>query len=337
MLLTRDADLSGYSTFAVPARAHALAQIDHWYQLEPLLAIDELAHRPLLILGGGSNVLFRRDFPGVVLRIRNRGIVVLEEDDERVFVRVAAGVDWHQLVLWSTQRALWGIENLAFIPGRVGAAPIQNIGAYGAELGETLRWVKAFDRDQGRWATLTRDECALGYRTSRFKDTEPERFVITEILLELRLGGAPRTDYPGVREALIELEVDEVGPAEMAAAITRVRRAKLPDPGRLPNAGSFFKNPMVAEGVYRQLRDRYPRLPAWPTDDGAKLSAAWMIERCGWKGHRNGDAGVAPQHALVLVNYGGASGSQIWDLARRIQDSVFAKFGVRLEPEAQIL
>lgn len=336
MHLTHDADLSGLNTLAVGARAHALAQIDHWYQLEPLLALDELAERPLLILGGGSNVLFRGDFPGVVLRINNRGIRPIQEDATRVFVRAAAGVEWHELVLWTTRRRLWGIENLAFIPGRVGAAPIQNIGAYGVELSETLRWVKAFDREQRRWRTLSKDDCALAYRSSRFKDDEPERFVITEILLELRLDGSPRTDYPGVGEALAELETDTPSPAQVAAAITRIRQRKLPDPERLPNAGSFFKNPTVSPAVAERLRTRYDALPWWPVGDRVKLSAAWLIERCGWKGHRDGDAGIAPQHALVLVNYGRASGSELWRLARRIQNSVFETFGVRLEPEAQI-
>ncbi len=336
MHLTRNADLRGHNTFAVAARAYALAQIDHWYQLEPLLALDDVAERPLLILGGGSNILFRGDFPGVVLKINNRGIRPIQEDRERVFVRVAAGVEWHELVLWAAGRGLWGIENLAFIPGRVGAAPIQNLGAYGTDLSETLRWVKAFDRDQRAWRTLTRDECALDYRSSRFKDLEPDRFVITEVLLELKVDGAPRTDYPGVKEALAELKTGTPSPARIAAAITRIRQRKLPDPERLPNAGSFFKNPIVSPAVAERLRDRHESLPAWPAGEGLKLSAAWLIERCGWKGHREGDAGVAPQHALVLVNYGGASGVQIWDLARRIQDSVFERFGIRLEPEPQI-
>ncbi|MDJ0654302.1 MAG: UDP-N-acetylmuramate dehydrogenase [Xanthomonadales bacterium] len=336
MQLSWDVDLRPLNTLRVPARAWGMARVEHWYHLESVLQHPEVQNRPLLALGGGSNVLFRRDFPGLILRIENQGIQILEEEEDHLFVRVAAGESWHDLVQWSVRRGFWGIENLAFIPGLTGAAPIQNIGAYGTELSECLESVQAFDRQQARWRTLSREQCRLAYRSSRFRDDEPDRFLIAEIVLRLSRRGLPRTDYPGISQTLADMDVTDPGPVEMAECITRLRKAKLPDPLVVPNVGSFFKNPIVDRDQAERLQTSHPRLPVFDTGSQAKLSAGWMIEQCGWKDFAEGDAAVSSRHALVLVNRGTATGQQIWDLALRIEASVFEKFGVRLEPEPQV-
>jgi UDP-N-acetylmuramate dehydrogenase len=338
MRLNRNANLVACNAFAVAARAKALATINHWYELDSVTALPEWQQLPVLVLGSGTNILFRDDFPGLVLHIANRGVDVIEESDDHVFVRVAAGENWHNLVCWSVQRGLWGIENLAMIPGTVGAAPVQNIGAYGVEVSDTLQSVKAFDRLRSRWVTLSNQDCQFGYRRSRFRDDEPERFLITEVVLRLARDGVPRNEYPGVVSELQKVSANDHGPADVAEAIMRLRSKKLPDPEEIGNAGSFFKNPVVTADRLESLLANEPEAPAVELKDGSfKLSAAWLIDQCGWKGHREGDAGVYLRHALVLVNYGTATGAEIWNLACQIQTSVVERYGIVLEPEPLVL
>lgn len=338
MRLVENADLRPHNTLRVAARARVFAEIAHWYELERVLTDPRVADLPCLVLGEGSNVLFRDDYPGLVLRIANRGIRIMVEADDHVFLRVAAGEPWHGLVLWAGARNLWGLENLALIPGQVGAAPIQNIGAYGMELAETILNVRAFDRIAGSWRDFGREDCAFGYRTSVFREDPEQRWCITEVLLRLERQGTPRLTYPGLAESLAALDVPDPGPADVAAAVTRLRERKLPDPRVHPNAGSFFKNPVVSEAFAETLLATHPDCPRYPAGEGeAKLSAAWLIERAGLKGHRQGDAGVSERHALVLVNHGEASGRDLWHLALLIQERVFDRFGIRLEPEPVIV
>jgi UDP-N-acetylmuramate dehydrogenase len=252
-------------------------------------------------------------------------------------VRAEAGAGWDALVDWTLARGLAGLENLALIPGLVGAAPIQNIGAYGVEVAETIAVVEAWDRVERRALRLGHEDCAFGYRDSLFKRV-PERWIVTAVEFRLARSAPLRLDYAGVREELEAMGVTGPGPRDVAEAVRRLRRRKLPDPARIGNAGSFFKNPVVAQERAAQLRASFDGLPAYPAGAGlAKLSAAWLIEHCGWKGHRDGDAGIAAQHALVLVNHGLASGAELLALARRVAASVEERFGVRLEPEPRIV
>jgi UDP-N-acetylmuramate dehydrogenase len=249
-------------------------------------------------------------------------------------IRAGAGVPWHGLVMWSLQEGLSGLENLALIPGTAGAAPIQNIGAYGAQVGEFIQAVEAWDCQEQAWVRLDNEQCGFAYRDSVFKQ-QPDRYLITAIELKLPLLHDLRMDYAGIREELQAQGVELPGAVDVANAVIAIRRRKLPDPDVLGNAGSFFKNPVLPLEQVDVLLQHFPDLPVFPAeqDDKRKVSAAWMIESCGWKGFREGDAGVAPSHALVLVNHGNASGAELLALARRISASVLEKFGVPIEPE----
>ncbi|MHB8405342.1 MAG: UDP-N-acetylmuramate dehydrogenase [Gammaproteobacteria bacterium] len=333
---TPDAPLTRRNTFRVPARAAWLAEIHAAAAIPEILALPQVKSLPLLVLGEGSNVLFTRDFDGVVILINARGIEQLRDDGDSMLIRAAAGENWNGLVRWTLAQGLCGLENLSLIPGRVGAAPIQNIGAYGVELSETLETVEAYDREQGKSVRFSRAQCGFSYRQSIFKQ-QPDRWVITSVELFLHRDAPLKLGYAGVREELAAMGVRTPTAAEVSEAVCRLRRRKLPDPAAIGNAGSFFKNPVISNGEAEKLQAAHPGLPVFNAPDGRKLSAAWMIEQCGWKGFRDGDAGVSEKHALVLVNHGQATGAQIWSLARRIQDSVQEKFGMRLEPEPNII
>ncbi|MEM9533797.1 MAG: UDP-N-acetylmuramate dehydrogenase [Pseudomonadota bacterium] len=333
-----NADLKPLNTFGVAARAWALAQVNRWLDLEDILAVVAPHGRPLMVLGGGSNVLFRADYPGVIIQIANRGRDILRREGDHVFVRVAAGEDWHDTVRWTADQKLWGIENLALIPGRVGAAPIQNIGAYGTELAESLVEVKCYDLIRRIWRTLPAEDCGLGYRSSRFRDVDAGRFVISECTLKLSTRPAPRLDYYGVAAALAGKDLDHLVPLDLVEAISAIRRQKLPDPATAGNAGSFFKNPTVDLPQAEKLKASFPELPVYPAAEGqAKLSAAWMIDHLKWRGRQEGNAVVSERHALVIVNHGNATGEQVWRLAQDIQTSVRDTFGLNLEPEPIIV
>ena len=336
--LAERAPLRARNTFGVEARADMLVEVRDAAALPDLFENAMLRNGPVLVLGGGSNLLFAGDPPGVVLTLDGQDIRILEDDGEAALVRADAGVEWHAFVLWTLGHGLAGLENLALIPGTVGAAPIQNIGAYGVEVRERIQVVEAFDRDSRAIARLPAAECAFAYRDSRFK-REPERWIVTAV--EFRLPRTPelRLGYAGIADELARAGIQSPTASQVAEAVCRVRRSKLPDPAVLGNAGSFFKNPIVQRELAEALGREHPALPVFPGPDGAscKLSAAWLIEACGWKGHREGDAGVSERHALVLVNHGGATGAQLLDLARRIAASVRERFGVALEPEPRII
>ncbi|MFZ5537343.1 MAG: UDP-N-acetylmuramate dehydrogenase [Pseudomonadota bacterium] len=336
MHLEENASLLAHNTFRVEARARYFLTLEQLADIPAFLGDARLQGLPRLILGGGSNVLFRADFPGVVVRVALRGLELLGEDESHRLVRAAAGENWHDFVRWTVEQGWPGLENLSLIPGTVGAAPVQNIGAYGVELSEVCEAVEAVDLGTGESHRFDRAACRFAYRDSLFKQ-QTGRWLITAVTFRLPKTFAPRLDYPGVREAMGEVEPT---PLAVSDAICTVRRAKLPGlaPGEPGSAGSFFKNPLVPAGQAEVLRASYPGLPAWPQPDGrAKLSAAWLIEQCGWKGYREGDAGVYAKHALVLVNHGRATGAELWRLAEAIRASVRQRFGVDLEPEPILL
>ena len=336
-MIERDASLLGMNSFGVPARAAGLARLRDLDALPALLDDPEWRDRPLLVLGGGSNVLFTRDFDGLVLRIDAARIAHSRWEGDDAVVRAEAGRDWHDFVRWTLDAGYAGLENLSLIPGTVGAAPIQNIGAYGVELESCIDAVEAWDRPARTFVALDRAACGFAYRDSVFK-REPGRWIVTAVRFRFPAAWTPVLRYPGVREELAAQGVAPPTPQAVSDAICAIRRRKLPDPAVLGNAGSFFKNPIVPAAQAQALADAHPGMPAWPAGDGhSKLSAAWLIEQAGLKGVREGDAGVSAQHALVLVNHGGASGAELFALARRVQDTVAARFGVVLEPEPLIL
>jgi UDP-N-acetylmuramate dehydrogenase len=337
--LAEDVSLQGRNTFRVPARAAMMADVRRADALGELFDFAMLRDGPVMVLGEGSNLLFAGDYPGVVICLTMAGIQKLEDDGATALVRADAGVAWNDLVGWSVARGLCGLENLALIPGTVGAAPIQNIGAYGVEVGEFIETVEAFARDTGQVKRVAKADCAFGYRDSVFK-REPGRWVVTAVELRLPRQHELRLDYAGVKEELAAMGVGENPRApHVAEAIGRIRTRKLPNPAVIGNAGSFFKNPIVPVAQAEALLDANPGLPMFPGggEDRRKLSAAWLIERAGWKGYREGDAGISAQHSLVLVNHGNATGAQLLGLARKVADSVADMYGVLLEPEPIII
>jgi UDP-N-acetylmuramate dehydrogenase len=335
--LAENISLQGRNTFRVPARAAMMADVKHADALAELYDFAMLRTGPVMVLGEGSNLLFADDFPGVVICLTMSEIKILEDHDGHALVRCDAGVAWNDLVGWTLARGLVGLENMALIPGSVGAAPIQNIGAYGAEVGEYIETVEAFQRDTGQIKRVPKDDCGFGYRDSMFK-READRWVVTAIELRLPREHALRLDYAGVREELAAMGIEQPRAVHVAEAISRLRTRKLPNPAIIGNAGSFFKNPVVDADRAETLKSDFPALPVFPGgSDTRKLSAAWMIEAAGWKGFREGDAGISAQHALVLVNHGNASGAQLLQLARRVANSVEVKFGIVLEPEPRII
>lgn len=322
------------NTFRVSTHCHELRRLT---SPEMLDALDFDPQRDL-VLGDGSNVLLVDDIPGRVILNRIAGLDIVESDADHAVVLAGAGEDWHRLVRWSVEQGLGGLENLSLIPGRVGAAPIQNIGAYGVELADTLVAVHAWDWHARTQRRLEADECGFAYRDSRFKSTEPGRFLITGLELRLDRNFRPRLAYAGIADELASAGIETPSPRDVSDAVVRLRQRKLPDPAQIGNAGSFFKNPVVDAAAGKRLTIGWPALPLHAVDQNRyKASAAWMIEHCGWKGRRIGDAGVSEQHALVLVNHGQASGQDILDLAQRVQHAVEAAFGIALEPEPRII
>ncbi|WP_101927125.1 MULTISPECIES: UDP-N-acetylmuramate dehydrogenase [Luteimonas] len=334
--VTDRADLRARNTFGVHATARRLLEVDSVASLPAVL--DALpADATPLVLGGGSNLLFADDPPGDVLALVDTTIDLLGDHGASTHVRAAAGAGWHDVVLYTLGHGLGGLENLALIPGTTGAAPIQNIGAYGVEVGERIAAVDAIDRAHGVSVRLDAAACRFGYRDSVFKQT-PDRYLVTAVEFALSRDAAPVLDYAGLRDALLARGRTEPTPRDVADAVIAIRRSKLPDPAVIGNAGSFFKNPIVPQAVADALHAASPTLPVFDAGPGLrKLSAAWLIDQCGWKGHRDGDAGVSAGHALVLVNHGRASGADLLALARRIAASVQARFGVMLEPEPRIV
>ncbi|HET7203652.1 MAG TPA: UDP-N-acetylmuramate dehydrogenase [Steroidobacteraceae bacterium] len=338
--LDRNVSLRTRNTFRVDACAHRLATVQDPDALPALLDDPDLRDLPVLVLGEGSNVLFAAQrFDGLVVQLACSAVrLVVDDAAAAATVHVEAAHGWDGFVDWTLARGLCGLENLALIPGQVGAAPIQNIGAYGVEVGEFITAVHAYDRPTASMVRLSAADCGFGYRDSAFK-REPERRVVVAVEFRLPREGPTRLDYAGLREELEAMGGPAPTPRNVAAAVRRIRRRKLPDPAVIGNAGSFFKNPVVGQELASALRERYPAMPNYPagTPQARKLSAAWLIEQAGWRGFRDGDAGISAQHALVLVNHGTATGAQLLGVARRVADSVEHDFGVRLEPEPRIL
>ncbi|MGI9025209.1 MAG: UDP-N-acetylmuramate dehydrogenase [Burkholderiaceae bacterium] len=340
--IRRDVSLEALNTFGIAARARCFARIETIEDLQALRERPEWADGPRLILGGGSNLLFTRDFDGLVAHVALTGRDYLGDDGDHHLVSACAGENWDAFVRHTLREAWPGLENLALIPGSVGAAPVQNIGAYGVELVERFAWLEFFDLATGRVARMNADACGFAYRDSAFKRELRGRVVITRVVFRLPKRWEPRIGYGDVRAMLEEQAIDRPTALDVADVVTAIRRAKLPDPAVIGNAGSFFKNPIVTSPVFDAIRACEPNAVGYPQADGCvKLAAAWLIDRCGWRGHSlpgaSGRAAVHDRQALVLVNRGGATGAEVLALASAIAESVAARFGVALEPEPVIV
>ncbi len=330
-------DLTKLNTFGIAAHAKLFTEIANVSDLEELFQTAAFIDNPKLFLGGGSNVLITRDWDGIVIANKLKGIEILKEDNESVFIRAMSGEVWHDLVLFTTEREYWGIENLSYIYGTVGAAPMQNIGAYGAELKNVLDNVEAIEVPSGERRVFNNEECKLGYRDSIFKNEFKNKYFIVAITLKLSKIEKKNITYKILQEYLKENKIEVKSSKDVSEAVTAIRKIKLPDPKVIGNAGSFFKNIFVTQDKLAQLRKVYPDIPSFIEGDQVKIPAAWLIESAGWKGKRIGNIGVHDRQALVLVNYGGGEGKEIKALAQQIIDSVFNKFGLTLVPEVNLI
>ncbi len=334
--ITENASLRHRNTLRVEARARWMVELRDAARLPEALGHPAFRDLPLLVLGEGSNVLLADDFDGLVLVMATQGVLV-EAEGATTRIAVAAGEHWDDFVRWSLAQGYAGLENLILIPGTVGAAPIQNIGAYGTEVAEFVESVEAWDRQRAEVVSLDREACAFAYRDSVFK-RDIDRYIVTAVRFALPRERPLQLKYAGIEEQLQRMGITTPTPFHVAEAVVHLRTRKLPDPAVIGNAGSFFKNPLVDAAQAAALHAEHPDLPQWPLADGTtKLSAAWLIEACGFKGLREGDAGISNRHALVLVNHGQAGGDALWTLARRVREGVQARFGVRLEPEPRII
>jgi UDP-N-acetylmuramate dehydrogenase len=337
LVLHEHLSLKPYNTFGVDVKARLFAEAGNDDQVREALALAVERGLSLLPIGGGSNLLLTHDVDALVLRMASRGIRILSDDGVDVLLEAEAGEPWHPLVLWTLEQGLGGLENLSLIPGTVGAAPMQNIGAYGVELKDVFGGLTALDRETGELREFGLADCRFAYRDSLFKH-EPGRWLILRVRFNLSRAPQLHLDYGPVRQRLEAEGIAAPTAKDVSRAVCAIRSEKLPDPMELGNAGSFFKNPLVSAELAQRLRNEHADLVAYPQADGqVKLAAGWLIERAGWKGFREGDAGVHRLQALVLVNYGAATGSQLHGLARRIQADITARFGVELEMEPNLI
>lgn len=326
-----------YNTFGLPAEAEFFAEISTREELQAILRTNT---QPVFVLGGGSNILITRDLPGLVIKNAIGGIEIIQTLGNEVFVKAGGGVVWHDFVLWAVAQDLGGVENLSLIPGTVGAAPVQNIGAYGVEIKDVLVSLEAVELSSGDLRVFQQAECHFGYRDSIFKKEAKGKYCITSVTFRLsKQEHRINTSYGDIQKTLAEMGITGApGVRDVSRAIVQIRSSKLPDPAILGNCGSFFKNPEVEPAVSERVLATHPQAPHFKLANGlVKIPAGWLIEQCGWKGRRVGNTGCYEKQALVLVNYGGATGAEVQALARAIIDSVVSTFGIRLEPEVNIL
>jgi UDP-N-acetylmuramate dehydrogenase len=336
MQVSKNTSLKAFNTFGVDAKANEFVAFSSVEQLEHIAKQYHASSTPYLILGAGSNILFTQDYNGLVLKNEILGIEVIEESDEFVFVKAGAGVNWHQFVLHCIEQDWGGVENLSLIPGTVGAAPVQNIGAYGVEIKDVLYSLHAWDIKQQQLIEFSNADCDFGYRNSVFKHTHKGAMVICDAVFKLTKKHIIKIGYGAIKEQLTLHGVTEPTIRDVSNAVIAIRSLKLPDPIEIGNAGSFFKNPVVSQSFFDHLHKSYPDVVAYPSGLEMKLAAGWLIEQAGWKGFHEGSVGCYDKQALVLVNFGGATGAEILRLAKRIQESILLKFDIRLEFEVNI-
>jgi UDP-N-acetylmuramate dehydrogenase len=342
MEIKENISLRKFNTFGIDAHAAYFSSFATVEEVKELLAYNKgqavSGDQQTLILGGGSNILFTNDFNGLVLKNEISGISKINEDADHVYIRAGAGVSWHSLVVYCIENNWAGIENLSLIPGNVGASPMQNIGAYGVEIKDVFHQLEALHIEDGNTVIFNLEDCAFGYRESVFKRKYRNQFIITAVTYRLNKKANFNTSYGAIEQELEKMGVKELSIAAISAAVINIRKSKLPDPAVTGNAGSFFKNPEVPATLFEKLQNDHPNIVGYPLQNGnVKLAAGWLIEQCGWKGYRAGDAGCHDKQALVLVNYGNAKGEEILLLSEAIIHSVKDKFSVELEREVNII
>jgi UDP-N-acetylmuramate dehydrogenase len=326
------------NTFGIEAKANYFVLIQNIKELEELLSNTTFHNIPKLILGDGSNILFTKNYEGLVIKNAIKGISLLNEDDNYVWIQVGAGENWHEFVMYCIQHGYGGAENLSLIPGTVGAAPIQNIGAYGVELKDIFFQLEAINLEDGSIRIFTNKECQFGYRDSIFKNSLKQQFVISSVVFRLHKSPKLNTEYSVLKDALQHMPLEKINIKAISDAIIDIRRNKLPNPKILGNAGSFFKNPTITHHHFMKIQKKYPTIPHFiQSDDSIKINAAWLIEQCGWKGKRLGNVGTYEKQALVLVNYGKGKGTEVLELATQIQKSVLHQFEILLESEVFLI
>jgi len=338
MIIVENVSLKPYNTFGIDVNARIFAEMQNLQDIQLFLNTAKYKSIQKLILGGGSNILFTKDFEGVVVKINTKGIFKAKETEEHVWLNVQAGITWDDLVNYCIDNDLGGIENLALIPGNVGSCPIQNIGAYGVEVKDSIESVEVVDIKSMQMYELKNNECNFGYRSSIFKHELKDKVIIVSVTFKLSKKHQLHLEYGAIPDELTKMGIKQPKIRDVAKAISNIRHCKLPDPKEIGNAGSFFKNPTITAKDYLILMSSFPELPSYSQPDGTyKIPAGWLIEQCGWKGHRENNAGVHEKQALVLVNYGNASGEEIFSLAEKIQQSVKKKFGIELQMEVNII
>jgi UDP-N-acetylmuramate dehydrogenase len=335
--LQKNISLKACNTFGINVQAQFFTEISSIPDFKKLQEEQIYRDNQRLILGGGSNILFTHDFAGLVIKNNLKGIEIISETAEEIIVKVSAGENWHRFVLWCVERNYGGLENLSLIPGCVGAAPMQNIGAYGVEIKDNCREVFVVDVESGKESVFSNKECEFGYRESIFKHSAKNKFLISAVSFVLSKKPKFNTSYGAIEQELDTMGVKDLSIKAISDAVIRIRSSKLPDPYKIGNAGSFFKNPEVCKEKHDALKAKFPMLVSYPLgDDKFKLAAGWLIEQCGLKGLQRGHAGVHDKQALVLVNLGGATGREIYDLSTEVLETVQKKFGVTLEREVNI-
>ncbi len=335
--ITADVSLKPYNTFGIDVKAHWFCQINSVEELQNVLQNTDYQDVKKLILGGGSNILLTQDFDGLVLWIQIQGMDLVKETENCTFLRFGAGVNWHQAVLFAIKQNLGGIENLSLIPGTVGAAPIQNIGAYGVELKDVFESLEALEIDTGTLKIFDKNACQFSYRNSIFKQESKGKFIITSVVLKLQKKPTFQISYGAIRSLLAEKEL-ELSPKNISDVVIQIRESKLPDPAKIGNSGSFFKNPEIPKAQFEALKMQFPDIIGYPVSvEKTKVPAGWLIEQTGIKGRRFGNTGTYEKQALVLVNYGEATGEEILHFSKKIQNRVSEKFGIFLEPEVNLI
>jgi UDP-N-acetylmuramate dehydrogenase len=338
MLLLQNYSLRNFNTFGVDAKAKLFLEVHSEDELIEIIINKNYQHEKMFILGGGSNILFTKDYDGIIIKISIKGINVIEEEENSVIIESGAGIIWNDLVKFCVDNNYGGIENLTLIPGTVGAAPVQNIGAYGQEIADTFISLDGVSINTGKKKTFTKKDSRFSYRSSIFKEELKNEFVITSVRLKLSKVPKPNLNYKALNDYLSKKEITNPSIKDISNAVAEIRRSKLPDPLKIGNAGSFFKNPVVMEDLFQKIKSDYPDIASFPSESGkTKIFAGWLIEKSGWKGKRVGDVGTSPEHALVICNFGKATGAEILEFAMRIKEEVSNKFGIILEEEVNIL
>lgn len=336
MEFIRNQSLKSYNTFGIDVYANYFAEVKSHHEIIKVLKFSKENQLEILVLNGGSNLLFTKDFDGLVLKINTKGIETIEENNDFIQLKVQAGENWHEWVQYCMKHDLGGLENLSLIPGNCGTAPLQNIGAYGVEIKDVLVEVTALEIATQKIKTFSNSDCEFGYRESVFKNQYKNQFILLDVTFQLtKRNHLLQIEYGAIRSELQNIDNPTI--QDVSQAVVRIRQSKLPDPKIIGNAGSFFKNPVISLEKFQTLKKKFPEMPGYPFDNQIKTAAGWLIEQAGWKGKRFGDAGVHAKQALVLVNYGSATGKEIYDLSQKIILDIYSKFGIQLEREVNII